>query len=163
MSYNDKKQYGGRFYTGMEVNTGHRWNYMNGIWTEIKYDPENYNIEFDCQKHRIGFLDRNGKWQNTELWPNKPGSGAAVGTKYRYAILAVQEVEKISCSDYKTHMTGEKVIVDYQYPNRDWSSKYQEEMEATRNLKVMEAYDRFSERIYPRKLYEPEQQKLVIQ
>jgi len=161
MTFNNLKIFGGRYYSGMTVGTGHKWQYLNGTWTELKRDVENYDILFECQKHRIGYLNQRGEWQDTSKWPNREGTGAAVGTRYRYAILAIQEVEKISCSDYTTRMIGEKIISDYCYPHRDWATKYQEEMIETRSTKIMEAYERFCERIYPKKTSEPEQTKLM--
>ena len=78
------KTYQGRRYTGMKVGRGHKWSYDAGEWVEKKVTPDDWTFTYAVKKHRHGHAPE--------------GTGAPVGTAYRWYILAEQVVTKIDAN-----------------------------------------------------------------
>lgn len=112
--YDDLKTYKGKTYTGMKVGGRHYWNYDDGNWYEVKKSPDLWKFTFSCVKKRHN--------------PAPPQSGAAVGTKYHWYIIADQIAEKLDANCYNTLMKGVKFKVGHKRPNwSDFSYKYAEQ------------------------------------
>ena len=74
--YNALKSFKGQVYSGMSIGGFHTWNYDQGVWKETKEEPDLWKINFETTKRRAR---------------NAPkGSGAPVGTEYRWLIVAHQ-------------------------------------------------------------------------
>ena len=109
MSYDDlKRAPGKRMYSGMKVGGRHRWTYPDGSWEERKVTPDQWTFSFQSRK-----LRRNRA---------PAGSGAKVGTKYHWFILAHQHVQKLDANSYETVMQGTKHLIAYQKPEGRWST-----------------------------------------
>ncbi|MBN2151453.1 MAG: hypothetical protein JW839_08410 [Candidatus Lokiarchaeota archaeon] len=109
--YDIVKEHGGRTYTGMAVGGHHDWDYKDGRWSETKVSPDKWTFTFDCDKHRTRHAPA--------------GSGAAVGTRYHWYIVADQRVAKLDEDTYHTSMSGIKFKVGYRRPHwRAWSYEY---------------------------------------
>jgi hypothetical protein len=93
-SYNRRKDYEGRQYTGMAIGRTHHWHYDKSDWKEKKITPEKWEFTYSTTKRRAGRAPE--------------GSGAPVGTGYHWFILAHQYVEKLNANDYSTQMAGLK-------------------------------------------------------
>lgn len=93
-SYDELKEFQGKKYTGMKVGRRHRWRYEAGDWTEKKVTPDRWEFQYSVVKRRAGRAPE--------------GSGAPVGTAYRWYILASQVVTKIDANSYTTEMIGVK-------------------------------------------------------
>ena len=96
MSYDDVKELNGR-YTGMKVGRSHRWRYDAGEWKERKVTPDRWEFTYSVVKRRAGRAPE--------------GSGAPVGTAYRWFIVANQVVTKLDANSYTTEMVGHKLEV----------------------------------------------------
>jgi hypothetical protein len=93
-TYDQLKEFEGKRYTGMKVGRRHRWHYDAGDWTEKKVTPDQWEFEYAVVKRRAGRAPE--------------GSGAPVGTAYRWYILAHQVVTKLDANSYTTEMAGLK-------------------------------------------------------
>jgi hypothetical protein len=94
-SYNRRKEFGGKQYTGMTIGRTHHWLYDQNSWKEKKVTPEKWEFTYATTKRRKG----SGAPE---------GSGAPVGTGYHWFILAHQYVGKLNANDYSTQMVGLK-------------------------------------------------------
>jgi hypothetical protein len=93
----------------MKVGRRHRWKYDAGDWTEKKVTPDKWEFEYSVVKRRAGKAPE--------------GSGAPVGTAYRWYILANQVVTKIDANSYTTEMAGLKYKLAHRRADRDtWSA-----------------------------------------
>jgi hypothetical protein len=93
-SYDELKEFQGKKYTGMKVGRRHKWRYEAGEWSEKKVTPDRWEFQYAVTKHRAGKAPE--------------GSGAPVGTAYRWYILASQVVTKVDANSYTTEMVGVK-------------------------------------------------------
>lgn len=111
-SYDAPKTFGGRRYTGMKVGRSHKWYYDKGTWKETKVSPDEWKISYSVTKRRAGKAPE--------------GSGAPVGTEYRWYILADQTVRKLNANDYGTTMQGLKFKIAHKRAETDkWSASEQ--------------------------------------
>jgi hypothetical protein len=107
--YDQLKEFGGKRYTGMKVGRRHRWKYEAGYWTERKVTPDKWDFQYSVVKRRAGKAPE--------------GSGAPVGTSYRWYILAEQIVTKLDANSYSTSMVGWKHKLAHQRAGKDsWSA-----------------------------------------
>jgi hypothetical protein len=108
-SYDQFKEYEGKRYTGMKVGRRHKWRYDPGEWTEKKVTPDKWEFEYAVKKHRHGHAPE--------------GSGAPVGTAYRWYILAEQVVTKQDANSYTTQMAGLKYKLAHRRADKtSWSA-----------------------------------------
>lgn len=108
-SYDQLKEFGGQRYTGMKVGRRHKWRYDAGTWTEKKITPDKWDFEYAVTKRRAGKAPE--------------GSGAPVGTAYRWYILANQVVTKKDANSYTTAMAGVKFKLAHRRADKDaWSA-----------------------------------------
>lgn len=108
-SYNTRKVYDGKTYTGMAIGRAHKWNYDKGVWRETKITPDQWELTYDVVKRRAGKAPE--------------GSGAKVGTAYHWFILSHQYVEKLNADDYSTSMVGMKFKLAHRRAGKDtWST-----------------------------------------
>jgi hypothetical protein len=108
-SYDQFKEFGGKRYTGMKVGRRHRWKYDAGDWTEKKVTPDKWEFQYAVAKRRAGKAPE--------------GSGAPVGTAYRWYILAHQVVTKLDANSYATEMVGLKYKLAHRRADRGaWSA-----------------------------------------
>ncbi|MEJ2248409.1 MAG: hypothetical protein P8Y70_03635 [Candidatus Lokiarchaeota archaeon] len=112
--YDSLKKYDGKVYSGMKIGNSHLWNYNNGKWYEVKESPERWNIQFNCVKTRSHQAPEN--------------SGAKVGTKYHWYILADQIATKMESNSYQTSMNGLKFKIGHKRPHwKTFSYNYPEQ------------------------------------
>lgn len=108
-SYNTRKDYDGKMYTGMAIGRSHKWNYDKGVWRETKITPDQWELTYDVIKRRAGRAPE--------------GSGASVGTAYHWFILSHQYVEKLNADDYRTSMVGMKFKLAHKRAGKEtWSA-----------------------------------------
>jgi hypothetical protein len=108
-SYDQLKEHEGQRYTGMKVGRRHKWRYDAGEWTEKKVTPDKWEFQYAVRKHRAGRAPE--------------GSGAPVGTSYRWYILANQIVTKQDANTYTTEMEGLKYKVAHKRADKEtWSA-----------------------------------------
>jgi hypothetical protein len=113
--YNTLKTYKNKIYTGMKIGNSHSWNYNNGKWFETKITPEKWNFTFNSVKTRHNLAPTN--------------SGASIGTKYHWYIIADQIATKIDPNSYETEMKGIKLKVGHKRPYwRTFSYNYPEQI-----------------------------------
>ena len=94
-SYDARKTWHGRSYTGMKVGRTHSWDY-EGQWKERKLGPDLWEVSFKATKSRKG----RGAPE---------GSGAPVGTEYHWFFAPTSQVaRKVDANTYETHMEGLK-------------------------------------------------------
>src|SRR5438046_7242985 len=86
--YDQVKEFEGQRYTGMKVGRHHKWRYDAGEWREQKVTPDRWTFRYAVVKRRAGKAPE--------------GSGAPVGTAYRWYILASQIVTKLDANSYMT-------------------------------------------------------------
>ena len=86
----------------MKIGNSHSWNYNNGKWFETKITPEKWNFTFNSVKTRHNLAPTN--------------SGASIGTKYHWYIIADQIATKIDPNSYETEMKGIKLKVGHKRP-----------------------------------------------
>ncbi|KJK74042.1 hypothetical protein H634G_10667 [Metarhizium anisopliae BRIP 53293] len=92
--YNSLKSFNGQYYSGMAVGGSHTWNYEDGVWHEVKAEPDLWKIDYTTNKKRA------------RKAPER--SGAPVGTEYHWLIVAHQHVRKVDANTYETHLEGSK-------------------------------------------------------
>lgn len=107
-SYNTRKKYEGKQYTGMTIGRSHKWYYDKGEWKEKKVTPDDWEFTYAVTKRRAGKAPE--------------GSGVPVGTEYHWYIMAHQHVRKLNANDYSTSMTGLKIKIAHKRADKDkWS------------------------------------------
>jgi hypothetical protein len=108
-SYDQFKEHEGKRYTGMKVGRRHKWRYDAGEWIEKKVTPDKWEFQYSVVKRRAGKAPE--------------GSGAPVGTAYRWYILAPQVVTKLDANSYSTEMAGIKYKVAHKRADKEtWSA-----------------------------------------
>ena len=108
-SYDRFKMHQGKRYTGMAIGRGHQWKYEAGDWVEKKVTPDKWDFSYAVTKRRRGRAP--------------DGSGAPVGTSYRWYILADQVVTKLDANSYSTAMKGLKFKLAHKRADKaSWSS-----------------------------------------
>jgi hypothetical protein len=108
-SYNRRKEYGEKQYTGMTIGRSHKWYYDKGEWRETKITPDLWEISYAVTKRRAGKAPE--------------GSGVPVGTGYHWFIVAHQDVHKLNANDYSTVLSGLKYKLAHKRANKDkWSA-----------------------------------------
>lgn len=108
-SYDRFKEFQGKRYTGMAVGRRHKWRYDAGEWTEKKVTPDKWEFQYAVTKRRAGKAPE--------------GSGAPVGTAYRWYILAHQVVTKQDANSYTTEMAGLKYKLAHKRAEKEtWSA-----------------------------------------
>jgi hypothetical protein len=108
-TYDEVKEFQGQRYTGMKVGRRHKWRYDAGEWTEQKITPDKWDFQYSVVKRRAGRAPE--------------GSGAPVGTAYRWYILADQVVTKLDANSYMTEMAGLKYKVAHKRADKgSWSA-----------------------------------------
>ncbi|MHA1147837.1 MAG: hypothetical protein ACTSR8_06290 [Promethearchaeota archaeon] len=113
--YNDLKKYDNKIYTGMKIGGTHKWHYDHGKWIEIKQTPDRWIINFESIKTRFYNAPYN--------------SGAKVGTKYHWYIIADQIATKLDANSYMTQMNGLKFKIGHKRPNwKYFSYRYPEQL-----------------------------------
>jgi hypothetical protein len=116
-SYERKKTYKGKSYSGMRVGGVHRWDYPDGRWNERKVDQKMWKFAFASHKYR--------KRRAPE------GSGAGVGSGFHWLIVADQWVEKTDANTYATIMEGEKHLLGFRKPDWDrWNTEFRNQKSA---------------------------------
>jgi hypothetical protein len=111
VAFNDLKEFQGRVYSGMSIGGEHLWEYPSGTWQERKTAPDRWGFTFRSLKRRARRAPA--------------GSGAPVGTRYHWFILAHQRVRKLDSDTYETAMEGVKYKVAHKRPHwRRWSTEY---------------------------------------
>jgi len=126
--YNSLKSYNNKVYTGMKIGGAHQWNYNNGKWVETKISPEEWNIKFTSVKTRMVSAPTN--------------TGASIGTKFHWYIIADQIATKMDSNSYNTVMKGVKFKVGHKRPHwRTFSYNYPEQMSyKERIISLLENY-----------------------
>jgi hypothetical protein len=128
--YDELKHFQGKIYTGMRVGKVHHWNYDDGHWYEKKISPDEWQIRFNSIKTR------------THMAPSN--SGAKVGTKYHWYIVADQIATKLDKDTYDTRLKGLKFKVGHKRPNwKSFSYNYSEQL--SYKEKVIEILERVLE------------------
>jgi hypothetical protein len=108
-SYDRFKEFQGQKYTGMKVGRGHKWTYESGEWKEKKVTPDRWEFTYEVPKRRHGKAPE--------------GSGAPVGTAYRWYILAEQIVVKRDANSYSTAMRGTKFKLSHKRADKEnWAA-----------------------------------------
>jgi hypothetical protein len=94
-SYDARKTWRGRSYTGMKVGRSHTWTYR-GEWKERKIGPDLWEVSFKARKVRKG--------------RGAPaGSGVPVGTEYHWFFAPTSQItRKMDANAYDTHLEGLK-------------------------------------------------------
>jgi hypothetical protein len=124
-SYDARKEYRGKTYTGMAIGRAHKWNYDKGVWRETKITPDQWELTYDVIKRRAGHAPE--------------GSGAAVGTAYHWFILAHQYVEKLNADDYRTSMVGLKFKLAHKRATKEtWSASSEAQRKAL--IKILKSF-----------------------
>jgi hypothetical protein len=94
-SFDARKTWNGRSYTGMKVGRSHHWDY-EGRWVERKIGPDLWDVDFTATKTRKGH-------------GAPEGSGAPVGTEYLWMFAPTyQSARKMDANTYQTHLEGLK-------------------------------------------------------
>lgn len=108
-TYNERKDFHGRQYTGMKVGRGHKWKYDPGEWVEKKVTPDKWEFHYDVIKRRAGKAPE--------------GSGVPPGTEYHWYVLAHQTATKLDANDYETRMYGLKYKLAHKRADKtSWSA-----------------------------------------
>ena len=112
--YNELKKYHNNIYTGMRVGQSHHWIYNDGHWNERNISPNEWQISFNCVKSRAHAAPIN--------------TGAGIGTKYHWYIIADQIATKLNSNSYMTKLKGMKFKIGHKRPNwRSFSYDYPEQ------------------------------------
>lgn len=126
--YNTLKSYNNKVYTGMKIGGTHQWNYNDGKWVETKISPDEWNIRFNSVKTRMNLAPTN--------------TGASIGTKFHWYIIADQIATKLNANSYSTVMNGVKFKVGHKRPHwRTFSYNYPEQISyKERIISLLENY-----------------------
>jgi hypothetical protein len=93
----------------MKVGRRHKWRYDAGEWNEKKVTPDKWEFQYAVTKRRAGKAPE--------------GSGAPLGTAYRWYILANQVVTKKDANSYTTEMAGLKYKLAHRRADKtSWSA-----------------------------------------
>ncbi|MFW9876767.1 MAG: hypothetical protein ACFFG0_27040 [Candidatus Thorarchaeota archaeon] len=112
--YNSLKSYNNKIYTGMAIGGIHQWNYTDGKWYEMKKAPNRWTFSFNSIKTRLHAAPSN--------------TGAHVGTKYHWYIMADQIATKLDTNSYMTQMKGVKFKIGHKRPHwKTFSYNYPEQ------------------------------------
>ena len=124
--YDDLKNFQNKIYSGMKIGDSHSWHYSNGKWYETKKTPDEWNIHFECLKTRTNSTPLN--------------SGAKIGTKYHWYILADQFATKLDPNSYMTIMKGVKFKIGHKRPHwKKFSYEYPQQLSyKERIIKILE-------------------------
>jgi hypothetical protein len=134
-SYDRFKAFEGKRYTGMKVGRRHKWRYDQGEWTEKKVTPDEWEFRYAVVKRRAGKAPE--------------GSGAPVGTAYRWYILAEQVVIKRDANNYTTEMIGVKHKLAHKRADKaKWSAS--EKAQRKRMVKILKQWIEALEEAPPR-------------
>jgi hypothetical protein len=101
--FNTLKKFNDKIYTGMAIGGSHHWHYNNGNWFETKKAPDRWTINYKSLKTRAHSAPLN--------------SGANVGTKYHWYLIADQIATKLDSNSYMTSMNGVKFKIGHKRPN----------------------------------------------
>jgi len=101
--YNSIKSYNNNLYTGMVIGGTHQWNYTDGKWNEVKKAPDRWNFSFNSIKTRMHAAPLN--------------TGAQIGTKFHWYIMADQIATKLNTNSYMTQMKGIKFKIGHKRPH----------------------------------------------
>lgn len=113
--YDIVKEFNNKKYTGMKVGDSHSWNYNQGKWYETKRAPDVWDIKFECIKSRIKSAPIN--------------TGASIGSKFHWYIIADQIATKLDANSYMTLMKGIKFKIGHKRPYwRKFSYDYPEQL-----------------------------------
>ena len=126
-SYDSRKSYRGRSYTGMKVGRTHTWDYK-GEWKERKLAPDLWEVSFRATKKRRGKAPA--------------GSGAAVGTEYHWFFAPIaQSARKLDANRYQTHLEGLKWKIGFRPATSEtWDHQWAKTGETARQraIRVLE-------------------------
>ena len=124
--YDSLKKYNNQVYTGMKIGGSHKWIYSDGKWNETKTAPNKWTISFNSVKTRVNSAPSN--------------SGANIGTKFHWYIIADQIATKLNKDSYMTQMKGIKYKVGHKRPQwRTFSYNYPEQNSyKERVIKILE-------------------------
>jgi len=112
--YNSYKSYNNKIYTGMVIGGTHQWKYIDGKWNEVKKAPDRWNFSFNSIKTRLHAAPLN--------------TGAQVGTKFHWYIMADQIATKLNTNSYMTQMKGIKFKIGHKRPHwKTFSYNYPEQ------------------------------------
>ena len=112
--YNSLKTHDNKIYTGMLIGGTHQWNYTDGKWNEVKKTPDRWAFSFNSIKTRLHSAPSN--------------TGANVGTKYHWYIMADQIATKLDTNSYMTQMKGVKFKIGHKRPHwKTFSYNYPEQ------------------------------------
>lgn len=112
--YDNLKKFHGKTYTGMLVGQSHHWIYNDGRWNEKKISPNEWQVSFNSVKTRTHAAPMN--------------SGAKIGTKYHWYIIADQIATKLDANSYLTKLKGTKFKIGHKRPNwKSFSYEYPEQ------------------------------------
>jgi hypothetical protein len=112
----------------MKVGGSHHWNYNQGKWFETKIAPDQWKLQFNSVKTRMNAAPQN--------------SGASIGTKFHWYIIADQIATKIDPNSYNTIMKGVKFKIGHKRPYwRNFSYNYPEQLSyKDRVISILENY-----------------------
>ena len=112
--FDELKKFHDKIYTGMQIGQFHHWNYNKGHWYEKKIAPDEWQVKFNSIKTRYQAAPSN--------------SGAKVGTKYHWYIIADQIATKLDSNSYMTKLKGVKFKVGHKRPYwKSFSYEYPEQ------------------------------------
>jgi hypothetical protein len=93
----------------MKIGRGHKWYYDQGVWSEKKITPDEWQVNYSVTKRRAGKAPE--------------GSGVPVGTQYHWYVIAHQIVSKLNANDYSTSLTGVKFKLAHKRADKEaWSA-----------------------------------------
>ncbi|KAJ3283715.1 hypothetical protein HK104_010249 [Borealophlyctis nickersoniae] len=123
-SYNARKEFRGKSYTGMKVGGSHTWDYEPGVWKETKVAPDRWKVDYNVVKRRRGHAPED--------------SGAPVGTEYHWFIVAHQHVVKTDANTYTTHLHGWKYKLAHKWATSSTWNLATHEQRKERQVAILE-------------------------
>jgi len=126
--YDSLKEYLGHNYSGMRVGGIHQWHYQDGIWTETKTTPDQWEIDFKSKKRRF--------------YQAPAQSGAQIGTDFHWFIMADQIATKVNEDIYDTNLFGLKFKIGHKKPHwKNFSYTYPGQLSyKDRVIRILESY-----------------------
>lgn len=119
MEYNDKKDFEGKTYTGMQIGNGHLWDYTDCKVREWKTTPYTWKFSLNAIKKRLGGWKDKRFWKannNRKITKNE----APLGSKYKWLHIGIQDVVKTEPDAYEMIWNTEKYKLD---PINNWQKK----------------------------------------